>query len=43
MGFDWACVESIDQFVENQHLNNTESSDPQTWYTLDLLRYLFIH
>lgn len=32
MDFVWACVESIDQSGEKQHLNNIESSDSWTCY-----------
>ena len=30
--FDWHCIGSLDQFEENWHLNNIESSSPWTRY-----------
>lgn len=31
--WDWDCIESKDQLGENKHLNNIESSDPQSQYS----------
>lgn len=39
--FDWKCVDSVDQFGENGHLdNNMESSNPLTWYISIVLSLL---
>lgn len=32
LGFDWACIESVNQCGEICHLNNIEPSGPGTWY-----------
>lgn len=37
--FFWYDIESIDQFVNNWHLNNSESSKP--WISFYLFRFLW--
>ena len=35
--FGWGCAESIDQFMENWYLGNSESSNPLTWFIFLLI------